>query len=294
MIRKLRNHPFIAAFLGLVLILFLFILYIYNSSSRGGVSALASGKKVAVVEVDGVLLESKEIVEEIRSAYDDDDVKGVVIRINSPGGGVAPSQEIYGEINRLKGKKKVVASFSSVAASGGYYIASAAEKIVSNPGTLTGSIGVIMDFSNIEGLFEKIGLKSFVVKSGRYKDIGSPTRDMTADEKDLLQDVIDDVHNQFITAIVEGRGMEREKVEKIADGRIFSGAQALQMGLVDELGSLQDSIKIVADMAGIEGEPKVIYTKKEKGFFDYLMESSASVFLDRLKLPQFMFVASYP
>lgn len=231
MIKAVKKHPFITT---LFLLLFLFLLvvaYAIKTMSGGGIS-IPSGDKIAIIEINGVILDSKDTLEEIQTVSKNDKVKGVIIRINSPGGGVAPSQEIYAELRKLSSKKPVVASLSSVAASGGYYIASAAEKIVANPGTLTGSIGVIMDFSNVQGLFERVGIKNNVVKSGKYKDIGSPHRDMTLDERKLLQNVIDNVHNQFISAIVAGRKLDRKSVEKVADGRIFSGEQALALELV--------------------------------------------------------------
>ena len=151
----------------------------------------------------------------------------------------------------------------SVAASGGYYIACASDRIVANPGTITGSIGVIMEFTNIEELFKKIGIKGVVLKSGEHKDIGSPFREMTPDEKKIVQDVIDNVHQQFIEAVAKGRKMDREKVVQIADGRILTGEQAKQLGLVDEMGNLQDAIDVAAKMVGIVGKPNVIYPKKE-------------------------------
>ena len=158
----------------------------------------------------------------------------------------------------------------SVAASGGYYIAAATDKIVANPGTLTGSIGVILEMANVEGLMEKVGVKSVVIKSGKNKDVGSPFRTMSSEEQKLLQSVLDDVHDQFIEAVAEGRGLSEEEVRPLADGRIFTGRQAQGMGLVDELGNLQDAIQLAADIVGIEGKPTVIETKKKFSFTDFL------------------------
>jgi protease-4 len=172
--------------------------------------------------------------------------------------------------------KPVVASFGGVAASGGYYVACAAEKIVANPGTITGSIGVVMQFANLEELFKKIGYKGYVLKSGTHKDIGSPFREMTSEEKELLQEVIDNVHQQFIKAVAEGRKLSIEKVSAIADGRIFAGEQAKAVGLVDELGNLEDTILIAARLGGIKGKPAVIYTRKRKSsLLDFFTESIA-------------------
>lgn len=289
-----KKHPIITALFLMSVALLVFTVYIFRSTSKS-VSAmpLSLGEKVAIIEINGILLDSKNIIDDIKSAGKNDSVKAVIIRVNSPGGGVAPSQEVYTEIRKLRDKKKVVASLSSVAASGGYYVACAAEKIVANPGTLTGSIGVIMDFSNMEGLLEKLGLKGYVIKSGKFKDIGSPVREMTDEERDLLQKVIDNVHSQFVAAVAEGRGMKREDVAKIADGRILSGEQALGFGLVDSLGNLQDSIRLAAEMAGIKGEPKVFYQERKKGLMEYLLGSSTLKYLKELSLPQLMYRTAY-
>jgi protease IV len=193
----------------------------------------------------------------------------VILRVDSPGGGVGPSQEIHREVLRLKEKKPVVVSMGAVAASGGYYVSCAADKIIANEGTITGSIGVIMEFLNVERLFEWAGLKSRVIKSGKYKDIGSGTREMTDEEKKLLQAMVDDVHDQFVSAIVESRGIERATVLSFADGRVFSGRQAKEIGLVDELGNFRDAVAKAAELAGIEGDPKLVYPRRRgNGPFD--------------------------
>lgn len=273
-------------FIGLLL----FSTYIFKTASKGGPVAFPLGDRIAVVEINGTLLDSKEILGQIQVLNKNEHVKAVVLRINSPGGGVSPSQDIYSEIIKIKEKKKIVASLSSVAASGGYYIASAADKIVASPGTLTGSIGVIMSFSNVQGLFDKLGLKTNVVKSGKYKDMGSPLREMKEEERIIFQSVIDNVHSQFISAVAQGRGMAVDEVRKIADGRIFSGEQALELGLVDKLGTLQDSIEMAAKMAGIEGEPAVIYTKKKRGLTDFFFGDSLENIIGNLPAPQLMYL----
>lgn len=288
--REIKKHPVRTAFVLVLIALLAFTLYIFKfSSSSNGSVPLGLGNKIAILEIKGAILSSRKIVEHIHSVKKNSSVKGVVLRINSPGGGVAPSQEIYSEVKKLARSKKVVASFSSVAASGGYYVACAADKIVANPGTLTGSIGVIMDFSNVQGLLEKLGLKNYVIKSGKFKDIGSPLREMTTDEREVLQSVIDTVHNQFVDAVVEGRGKNREEIKEIADGRIYSGEQALHLGLVDELGGLQDAIDMVAKLAGIKGEPKVFYMEKKKGVLEYILGSSVKDAIESLAIPQLMF-----
>lgn len=239
-------------------------------------SRLSSGK-VAVVTVKGVIVDSRSTVEEIKHYRKNPTVKAIVLRVESPGGAVVPSQEIYEEIKRTVKVKPVVVSMGTVAASGGYYISCIATKIIANPGTLTGSIGVLIEIPNIKGLLDKIGIKSEVVKSGRYKDITSPLKPLQSDEKEVLQKLIDDVHGQFIHAVSEGRKMPVEEVKKIADGRVFTGLKAKELGLVDEIGDLDYAIKVAADLAKIKGEPEIIYKKKSildellKGDFESLV-----------------------
>lgn len=225
--------------------------------------SLPVGDRVALVRIEGPIIDSKETLDEMKDYVKDSSIKAIVLRIDSPGGAVAPSQEIYEEVRKAIAKKKIVVSMGSVAASGGYYIASPATKIIANPGTLTGSIGVIMEIPNVEGLLNKIGVKTEVIKSGQHKDIASVFRGIKKEEKEILQNVLDNVHEQFIAAVAEGRRMVRGDVKKLADGRIFTGEQALKVGLVDALGNLDDAVKAAADLAGIKGEP-VVVTKKEK------------------------------
>jgi protease IV len=222
------------------------------------------GDKVAVIRIEGVILDARETIEELRHYRDNPSVKAIVLRIDSPGGAVVPSQEIFEEVQktRAEGKIKLVTSMGNVAASGGYYIAAATDRIVANPGTLTGSIGVIMELANIKDLLEKVGVKSVVIKSGRHKDMASPFRAMTEQDRALLQSVLDDVHAQFIEAVANGRALEVEQVKTLADGRIFTGKQAQSVRLVDELGDLHDAIKLAAGLVGIIGEPRVLETRK--------------------------------
>jgi len=274
----MKKRPFLMALaaLGAVFLFFLALVYALGSL-LGRPSRLPLGEKVAVVEVEGVIESSKETIERLIDFRDDETIKAIVLRIDSPGGGVGPSQEIYEEVKKAAEIKPLVVSMGSVAASGGYYIAAPAQRIVANPGTITGSIGVIMEFANFQELLDKIGLKSQVVKSGEHKDIGSPTRPMTEEDRRILQSLIDDVHQQFIAAVAEGRKLSPERARALADGRIFSGRQAQQYGLVDELGNLQDAVAVAASLAGIEGEPKVVYPPPDKpDFFRYLVEESAT------------------
>ena len=238
-------------------------------------SGWLGGERVAVIRIEGVIVDSRETIEELRRFRDNPSIKAVVLRIDSPGGGVVPSQEIHTEVLKARkdGRLKVVASMGNLAASGGYYIAAATDKIVANPGTLTGSIGVIMELANVQGLLEKVGVQSVVIKSGRYKDLASPFRAMSKEDRGLLQNVLDDVHDQFIQAVAAGRALKVEEVRPLADGRIFTGRQARSAKLVDELGDLQDAIKLAARLVGIEGEPRVVEPRKRFSLRDLLENS---------------------
>jgi protease-4 len=278
-----RKRIFIGLGVIAALLIFFFgILSLIGRYSGGKSSRLAFGDKIAIVEVKGVIAQSSGIIEELQQYVDDKDVKAIILRIDSPGGGVGPSQEIYREVMKIRPKKKVVTSMGSVAASGGYYIASASDLIVANPGTITGSIGVIMQFSNFEELLKKIGIKGVVLKSGEHKDIGSPFREMTPEEKKIMQEVLDNVHQQFIQAVADGRKLDRAKVAELADGRILTGEQAKNLGLVDQMGNLQDTIEITAKMVGILGKPNVIYPKKRLSIWEFLMRDMASAVIDVL------------
>lgn len=264
-----------AVILGALFFGMLMLTYRLSGNKTASLPVVGSDR-VALVKIEGILLLSDSIVDELQDYTEDSSIKAIVIRIDSPGGGVVPSQEIYNAVrNAKKDGKKVIVSMGSVAASGGYYIAAAADKIVANPGTLTGSIGVKMEFANLEKLLEKIGVRGMVVKAGEYKDIASPYRDMTNEEKKLLQTVIDDVHNQFIKAVADGRGLTETEVRAIADGRIFTGQQALGLKLVDQLGDLNDSIDAAGVLAGIKGKPSVVEKRKKVPFLEYLKEESA-------------------
>jgi len=219
------------------------------------------GKTVAVVDVRGVISDAADTVDALDHLRQQDATIGVVLRIDSPGGAVAPSQEIYDAVWRLRARKPVVASLGNVAASGGYYVASAADVVVADPGTLTGSIGAIMEVQNVATLAEKVGVSQTVVKSGRFKDVGQPLRAVTDEERVLLQRMVDDVLGQFIDAVARGRGMEAGRVRALADGRLYSGAQARDVGLVDELGGLADATRVAWSRAGQTGEPRVSHVR---------------------------------
>ena len=240
----------------------------------------SSQDRVALIRIEGVILDAQATISELKQYSENPLVKAIVLRIDSPGGGVVPSQEIHDAVKRVKNKsnKAVIASMGTVAASGGYYIAAATDRIIANPGTLTGSIGVIMEMANFGGLMKKVGVEGVVIKSGRFKDVGSPLRKMSDEERKLLQSVMDDVHHQFIQAVADGRSLEVSDVEPLADGRIYTGRQAKEARLVDELGDLDDAIHIAADIAGMEGEPKVVEPRKRFSFRDIIESRWASVF----------------
>ncbi len=241
---------------------------------------LSTEDRIALVRVEGVILDSQTTVGELKRFGDNPSVKAIVLRIDSPGGGVVPSQEIHDAVQRVRTKtnKTIIASMGSVAASGGYYIAAATDRIVANPGTLTGSIGVIMETANLEGLLKKLGVEGVVIKSGKFKDVGSPLRKMSDEERSLMQLVMDDVHKQFIEAVAAGRALETSDVQALADGRIFTGRQAKDARLVDELGDLEDAIQLAADVVGIEGEPKVIEPRRRFSMRDLLESQLSNMF----------------
>jgi protease-4 len=240
------------------------------------------GGNVGIVEISGVITDSSETIRLIKHFREDETIKAIVLRVESPGGVVGPSQEIYREVRKTNPAKKVVASMGAVAASGGYYVAAAADGIIANPGTITGSIGVIMGYTNFEKLLQKIGLSPVVIKSGEYKDMGSPTREMTPQEEEALQYFVDQTHRQFVTAIAEGRDMDPDHVESLADGRIYTGEEALKNGLVDRLGNLEDAIEWAGRLGGIDGKISPVYKRKDSfSVFRYLSESAVKELIAR-------------
>ena len=274
----MKKHPVIFGMLLLFALGFVFYFFFYKAGAHTVKNKTFSlNDKVGVVSVNGVIYDSMEITEQLGDFGRDDSIVAVVLRIDSPGGGVAASQEIYDAVIELKKKKKVVVSMGSVAASGGLLIACAADKIVANAGTITGSISAIMQFANFEELLKKIGLKSSVVKSGKYKDIGSPLRDMTPEERKIIQDLIDDIYNQFVDVIVRDRNIPRQQVVAIADGRVFTGRQAKEYGLVDYLGDMGSAAKLASQLAGKDGKYDLVYPQKKRAsILDYVFESAAN------------------
>lgn len=239
----------------------------------------SSGDGVGYVEVKGPILESGETVKQLAEMRKKTNVKAVVLRIESPGGVIGPSQEIYAAVQKLAKTKKVVVSMGSVAASGGYHVAIPAAVIYANPGTITGSIGVLMKLSNVEGLMDKVGMKAFTLKSGKFKDTGSPVRPLTDEDKALLQGVIGNLHEQFVKAVAESRKLPVEEVRRLADGRVYTGEQALALRLVDRLGTLEDAVEEAGRLAGIKGEPTLIMPPKKRKFLrELLLEEVSGIF----------------
>jgi protease IV len=257
------SHRFLRGivYLGAMALVFVAAVVAYTYFTEGG---LLTRNAVAIVTVEGMIEDSRETVEALDRIAESDTIPAVVVRVDSPGGGVAASQEIYDAVLRVRERKPVVASLGGVAASGGYYVASACDLVIANAGTLTGSIGVIMEVGNLEELLRKVGLSSVVLKAGKFKDIGSPLRTMTEEERDLLQSLLRNIHGQFINAVSKGRNIPAEVVERAADGRIYSGEQALALRLVDRLGGLKDAVDVAAERAGIRGKPRWIEFRKRQ------------------------------
>jgi protease-4 len=244
---------------------------ITSSGGSDDGSSSVSGPRVALVEVKDVITSSEEIVKQLKKYDKNKNVKSIVVRVESPGGSVAPSQEIYEAIKSIRDSgKPIVVSMGSVAASGGYYLSIGATKIFANPGTLTGSIGVILEYPNYMGLMDKIGVNMTTIKSGKMKDVGSPYRKSSSEEEKYLQDLIDNTYNQFISAVSIERKITLEEVKEMADGRVFTGLQAYDYDLVDTLGGYEDAIMYAGMLGGIEGEPKTVKEKKKQTFMEIL------------------------
>ncbi|HUV51205.1 MAG TPA: signal peptide peptidase SppA [Anaerolineae bacterium] len=287
-----RRHPYlffilifssimVTAFIGLSLVFMLAAMDAdFDDLLKPG------GEKVGIVELTGNITSSRDIIHSLKYFRENSSIKAIVIRIDSPGGAVGPAQEIFREIRKTVKTKKVIASMGTVAASGGYYVAAGADGIVANPGTITGSIGVIMSFANFQELFRKIGLVPVVVKSGLYKDIGSPVREMTKDEENILQNLSDQIHKQFIVDIANGRSMDLSIVEGLADGRIFTGEEAKNLGLIDRLGNLEDAIEWAGRMGGIKEKISAVYAPKKKfSILKFIAESSVKEIANMISNP---------
>lgn len=243
-------------FLGMVMTVHLLFL----DSSSG----FSFSNKIGVIQIEGTIIDPGPVVNQLVEFKRDNGIKAIILRIDSPGGGVGASQEIYTEVLRTTRTKKVIVSLGGVAASGGYYIASAGDRIIANPGTITGSIGVIMEFIQMRELFQKIGISLEVLKSGEFKDTGSPHRELTDREKELIKSLIYEIQEQFVHAVAKGRRLPVEKVREIADGRIISGATAKELGLIDHLGNFRDAVDLAKKMAGLKGDVNLVYPKRDR------------------------------
>lgn len=245
---------------------------IVSFGGGGGFDFRGFGPRVAVVELYGEIADSRDFVEQIKKWTEDDGVPAIVIDIDSPGGAVAPSQEMYDQVMKARQSGKIViASTRSVCASGAYMVACAADKIVANPGTLTGSIGVILKFPTAQKLFDKLGIRWETVKSGELKDVGDWARPMTPEEERMLKAVIDDTYEQFVETVAEGRDRPKEEIYPLADGSVFTGRQAYNMGLIDTLGTFEDAVNIAGELAGIGPNPDIVKEKRKKpGVWDLL------------------------
>jgi len=286
-------------FISLILIVLIFVgvtfliftksittLSLKGDKSYEYVSEGESKDKIAIVELNYTIITSGPIVRQFKKFREDESVKAIVLRINTPGGGVAASQEMYEEVKKTRDSgKPVIVSFGPIAASGGYYVSCAGSiiVIVSNPGSLTGSIGVIAQFITIEELAKNIGISATTIKSGNLKDAGNMFREPTEADLEYIQDIIDDSFQQFLDVVSSERKIDMEELKKIATGRVYTGLQAKELRLVDTLGTLEDAIQIASDMGGIEGKPTIVKEKKKMAWLEYFMESSASSEIRELK-----------
>ncbi|MGO8763388.1 MAG: signal peptide peptidase SppA [Desulfobaccales bacterium] len=283
----MKSHPLCTG----CLITFLAVLFFLGLSGvilalLGKGTLFSARERVGVVEIKGLLTDSRTVIKQLDRYRDDDSIKAIVLRINSPGGAVGPAQEILREVEKVRAKKKIVASLGTVAASGGYYIASGANLIMANRGTATGSIGVIIQFTNMEGLAKKVGLDFFNLKAGRYKDVGSPFRPMTPEDKAYLQGLLDNIYQQFLSDVARNRKIPLAKMKTLAEGRIYSGEEAKEVGLVDAFGNLPDAIERAGRLGGIKGKVKAVYPEKE-GFslLRLILGQEAEESLTQLSLP---------
>ncbi len=280
--------------IGLVIIAIIFsgIAFLVLAVSVSGTSdrtyeyvTSGSGKdKIAVVELDFTIIDPSSIVRQFKKYREDKSIKAIILHVNSPGGGVAASQEMYEEVKKTRDSgKPVIVSFGSIAASGGYYVACGGSLIVSNPGSLTGSIGVIATFTNFKELADKLGVKENVVKSGKLKDSGNPFRDMNADDLEYFQEIIDNSYEQFLDVVSTERKIDKEELRKIANGRVFTGKQAKDLKLVDSLGTFQDAIRIAGQIAKIDGEPSIVREKNKRNFIEFFLEGMSGTQLKDIK-----------
>ncbi len=251
---------------------------------------VASNNSIGVIKLYGVIRESDDFIRKLKELANNKKIKAIIIKINSPGGAVVPSQEMYREILRLKKKKKIFAYIKSLGASGAYYVASATNKIFANPGSIVGSIGVIIEFTNIEKLLNKLGIKGVVIKSGKFKDVGNPTREMTDDEKAYLKSLVMNIYNQFLHDVSKARKIDINKLKKIADGRVFTGEEAIKLGLVDKIGNFDDLVDYIKKQCKIKGKPEIVYPEEKKPFFRQIIDGAENLIYEKTRLkPMYLY-----
>jgi protease-4 len=273
---------FLIIFTILIVIGFGSLMLLYGIVSSFGerteVVTTGSGSKIGVVELQGVITSSEDVVRQLKKYREDRSIKAILLRVDSPGGGVVASQEMYEEVKKARAEKPVVVSMGALAASGGYYVSCGASRLVANRGTLTGSIGVISEFLQLQAALDKLGVSVKTIKSGKLKDSGSITRKMTVEDEQYFQQLMDNVHRQFIEVVETERHMDHNEVVKIADGRVFTGEQAVNNGLVDTLGTFEDAIQITAKLAGISGEPSLVKERKRRSIWDSIFGDAEETF----------------
>jgi protease IV len=281
-----RRHPFLFFLMSISICFTIMVLGVVGLLSVGSKmigspfsqQETSKGGNIGIIEIKGMIFSSKKIIEDMKIFCEQDAIKAIILRIDSPGGGIGPSQEIYREIIKTKRLKKIITSMGSVAASGGYYIASATNGIIANPGTLTGSIGVIMEYANIREIVKKIGITPIVIKSGEFKDMGSPLRELKDTEKKIFQDLVDELHLQFVTDAANARNIDFSTMAKLADGRVYTGKKALKLKLIDRLGNLDDAVLWAGQIANVKGELKPVYPKEDK--ITFIKKLATTLFKD--------------
>lgn len=289
-----RSRAFLWVLLGggafFLFLLGVFALVYFTVRSEQKTSSFSSfGDKIAVVDLEGVILSPKDVVEQLRKYGDDSSIKAIVIHVNSPGGGAAASEEIYREVLRIRDvkKKRIVASIETVGASGAYYVSSATNKIFADEASIVGSIGVIAEWYNYEELMKWAKLRAIVIKAGEFKDTGSPVRDMTPAERAYMQGLIDNMHEQFIDSVAKGRRMKVEDIKPLADGKVWTGEQAVPLKLIDQLGDFRAAVEDTAKSVGIKGEPTIVRPEKDrKSVLDLLFGDASEYIPDPAKLMQ--------
>ena len=280
-----RSRAFLWVVLGggaffLFLLAVFALVYFTVRSEQKSSSFRSFGEKIAVVDLEGVILSPKELVEQLRKYGDDSSIRAIIIHVNSPGGGAAASEEIYREVLRIRDvkKKRIVASIETVGASGAYYVSSATNKIFADEASIVGSIGVIAEWYNYEELIKWAKLKAIVLKAGEFKDTGSPVRDMSPAERAYMQGLIDNMHGQFIDSVAKGRRMKVEDIKPLADGKVWTGEQAMPLKLIDQIGDFRAAIEDTAKSVGIKGEPTIVRPEKDrKSVLDLLFGDAWSI-----------------